>query len=267
MTNILVELIVKTLVETIYLTGVIILVGFLLDIIRNTSLNNFQRSFGGKALMITGFIGVPIHELSHAIMAVVFRHRVTDIKLFQKPDASGVMGYVKHSYSKSSLYQQVGNFFIGIAPIFGGVFSIIALMRFIIPEAYFRLVQILESGLKVTSLNRVILNGIMNSYWELIKNIFSQENFRNPYFYIFLFASISIASHISLSPADIKGASRGLGVIFIILLVFNSLGLSRYISEINLIRYNVLITGVLIVAVLLSTITYVISLFTVIIRK
>ena len=153
------------------------------------------------------------------------------------------MGYVQHSYNKRSIYQQIGNFFIGIAPIFGGIFSIIALMRFIIPQAYNRFINILVKSLHVTVLNKSTIEGIMNSYAGLIKVIFSLKNFENPYFYIFLFVAICISSHISLSSADIKGASRGLWVIFLILFILNALNLSKYILAIDLIKYNILITG------------------------
>lgn len=256
----IIELLIRTCIETVYLTGIIILIGLLLGVLRNNSIVNFQRSFGIKSLMVTGFIGVPIHELSHAIFALLFAHKITKIKLLQKPDENGVMGYVQHSYNQNSIYQQVGNFFIGIAPILGGVLSIIALMRFIIPQAYNRFINILIRSLHVTVLNRSIAKEIMNSYLGLIKVIFSLKNFENPYFYIFLFISICISSHISLSYADIKGASRGLWVIFMILFILNTLNLSKYILTVDLIRYNILITGVLIIAVILSSATFLISL-------
>lgn len=256
----LIELLLKTCVETVYLTGMIILVGLLLGVLRNNSIRNFQRSFGRKSLMVTGFIGVPIHELSHAIFALLFGHKINEVKLLQKPDESGVMGYVQHSYNKRSIYQQIGNFFIGIAPIFGGIFSIIALMRFIIPQAYNRFIYILVNGLNVTALNKSAIEGIMNSYVGLVKVIFSFKNFENPYFYIFLFVAICISSHTSLSSADIKGASKGLWVIFLILLVLNALDLSKYILASNIIKYNILITGFLIISVILSVITFLISL-------
>lgn len=250
----------RTFVETFYLTGMIILIGLILGVLRNNSIKNFQRSFGSNAVMITGFIGVPIHELSHAIFAVLFGHKITKIKLLQKPDENGVMGYVQHGYNQNSIYQQIGNFFIGIAPIFGGVFSIIALMKFIIPRAYNSFINILFRSLHITVLNKSIIEGIINSYLGLIKVIFSLKNFENPYFYVFLFISICISSHISLSSADIKGASRGLGVIFIILLILNALNLTKYILAIDLIKYNILITGFLMISVILSTITFLVSL-------
>jgi hypothetical protein len=254
-----IELLIRTCLETVYLTGMIILIGLLLGVLRNNSIRNFQRSFGSKALMVTGVIGVPIHELSHAIFALIFGHKIKKIKLLQKPDENGVMGYVQHSYNQSSIYQQIGNFFIGIAPIFGGIFSIIALMRLIIPKAYADFISILVKSLKVTVLNKSTIEAMINSYVGLLKVIFSLKNLENPYFYIFLFVAICISSHISLSSADIKGASRGLWVIFIILLILNILNLSKYILDINLIRYNILITGVLMVAIILATITYLIS--------
>lgn len=256
----IIELLIKTCIETLYLTGMIILIGMLLGILRTYSIKNFQRSFGSKIVMITGLIGVPIHELSHAIFALLFGHKVTEIKLFQKPDENGVMGYVQHSYNKGSIYQQIGNFFIGIAPIFGGIFSIIALMRFIIPQAYSRFINILVKSLHVTVLNKNTIEGIINSYAELIKVIFSLKNFENPYFYIFLFVAICISSHISLSSADIKGASRGLWVIFLILLILNALNLSKYMLSLDLVKYNILITGFLIISIILSIITFLISL-------
>lgn len=256
----LIELLARSFIETLYIAGMIILVGLLLGVLRNSSIRNFQRSFGSKVLMITGIIGVPIHELSHAVFALLFGHKITKIKLLQKPNENGVMGYVQHSYNQGSIYQQIGNFFIGIAPIFGGVFSIIALMRFIIPQAYNKFIYILVESLDITVLNRGTMEGIINSYRELIKVIFSLKNFENPYFYVFLFISICISSHISLSYADIKGTSRGLWVIFLIIFILNALGLSKYILTINLIKYNVLLTGFLIIAVILSTITFLLSL-------
>lgn len=256
----LIQLLAKSFIETVYISGMIILVGLLLGVLRNSSIRNFQRSFGSKALMITGLIGVPIHELSHAFFALLFGHKVTKIKLLQKPDKNGVMGYVQHSYNQGSIYQQAGNFFIGIAPIFGGIFSIIALMRVVIPQAYNRFIYILVESLDITVLNRDTMEGIINSYRELIKVIFSLKNFENPYFYLFLFISVCISSHISLSYADIKGASKGLGIIFLIIVILNALNLSKYIFAINLIKYNVLLTGFLIIAVILSTITFLLSL-------
>lgn len=256
----IIQLLFKTLLETGYLIGVILLIGLLLGFLRKYTLRNFQRSFGSKILMITGVIGVPIHEMSHAVIALLFGHKITKVKLLQKPDENGVMGYVSHSYNQNNLYQQAGNFFIGIAPIFGATFSIMALMRFIIPQAFRDYMEILGNSLQVSEINKEFLGGLAVSYYGLLKVIFSQKNFQNPYFYLFLFLCICIASHISLSRADIKGAAKGLFAIFFILLVINIFDISHNIMTVNFIRYNIFLTGMLSISLLLSLLTYILSL-------
>ena len=73
--------------------------------------------------------------------------------LLQKRDENGVLGYVNHSYNPNSIYQQTGNFFIGIAPIFGGITAIIALMHIIIPKTYNEFITISMNNLHITKIN------------------------------------------------------------------------------------------------------------------
>jgi len=265
--NFIIELLIKTCTLTVYLTGMIIISGFFLGVLRNESIKNFQRSFGIKAVMVTGLIGVPLHELSHAFAALLFGHKITAIKLFQKPDENGTLGYVSHSYNKRSLYQLVGNFFIGVAPILGGTIAIIALMMFILPNSYSEFINTVIKNLSISTLNKGTIDGILISYGGLIKSIFSLKNFVSPAFYIYIFLGICISSHISLSYADIKGATRGIGVIFLILLVLNIFSVSKYIVASNIIKYNILLIGFLIVAIILSLLTYIISLFLMLIKN
>ncbi|MBU3218401.1 metalloprotease family protein [Clostridium estertheticum] len=264
--NTLIDLIIKTCLDTIYMTGMIILVGFILGFLRNHSIENFQRSFGWKAVAITAIIGVPIHELSHAILCLVFRHKISKLVLLQRKDENGVLGYVNHAYNPNSIYQQTGNFFIGIAPIFGGISAIIALMYTIIPKTYNQFISISMVNINITKINSVSLNGILNSYIDLIKIIFSVTNFSNPYFILFLFLAICISSHISLSSADIKGASKGLIVIFFIVLALNTFGFSKFVMAQGLLKYNIILIGFLIVSLIFSGITYLVSLLLLLIK-
>lgn len=256
----IIDLFVKTGLETLYLTGAIILIGLLLGFLENQSNRNFQRSLGRNAIMVTGVIGTPIHELSHALTALLFGHRITDIKLFQRPDQDGVMGYVNHSYNSKNIYHQVGNFFIGIAPIFGGLLVIMVLMGVLIPQVLDSFMIVLSAGMTVDNLSMASFSGVFTAYLELVKLIFVWDNFQNLTFYLFLFLAICISSHISLSPADIKGAFKGLIFIFLILLILNAIGLSQSIMNFDVLKYNVLITSFLMIAVIFSLITFIISL-------
>ncbi|PRR83632.1 hypothetical protein [Clostridium vincentii] len=263
----LLTLLIRTSLGTLYMTGMIILVGFILGFLRNHSIANFQRSFGWKAVAITAVIGVPIHEISHAIFCFIFRHKVTKVVLLQKRDENGVLGYVTHSYNPNSIYQQIGNFFIGIAPIFGGIATIIALMHFIIPGTYDEFITISMNNLSITDISGINLNGIFTSYLDLIKIIFSINNLSNPYFILFLFLAICISAHISLSSADIKGASSGFFIIVLIILGLNILGFSKFNIAESILKYNLILIGFLIVALIFSSITYLISLILSLIKK
>ncbi|MDR3242026.1 MAG: hypothetical protein LBT37_07625 [Lactobacillaceae bacterium] len=72
---------------------------------------------GGKVYL--AWLGIIIHELSHAGVALIFGHKIQKISLLQHADGNGTLGYVQHTWNPKSLYQRMGNFFIGIAPIFG----------------------------------------------------------------------------------------------------------------------------------------------------
>ncbi|KMT22496.1 hypothetical protein [Clostridium cylindrosporum] len=254
------ELLLKTFIETTSFTGAIILVGLILGYLRTQTIQNFQRSFGWKAIMITAVVGVPIHELSHTIFSLIFGHRINKIKLIQRPDENGTLGYVQHSYNPLSIYQQVGNFFIGVAPIFGGITALIIFMRQLVPTAYTKLIDILTKNLSINTLDTDVIRNITTSYWEFIKTFFSLSNLGNIYFILFLFLAICISSHISLSTADIKGAFKGLVIMYIFLLIVNALIGYNYILDISLLKYNIILIGFLIVSLIFSLITYLISL-------
>lgn len=87
--------------------------------------NGLGRLFGGSiaqnplskgAYMTLGVVGIPLHELSHAIAAVLFRHRIGRIQ-WVGFGPHGLSGYVEHSWNSRSIYQRVGLFWIGVAPL------------------------------------------------------------------------------------------------------------------------------------------------------
>ncbi|TGY42077.1 hypothetical protein E5347_10090 [Clostridium sartagoforme] len=249
------ELLIITIFEIVCLVGSIVVVGFILGFFRERSIKNFYKAFGRKSIYITGFIGVPIHELSHAIVAIIFRHEITEIKLFKPSSEDNTLGYVKHRYNTKSIYQQIGNFFIGIAPILGGTISIGILMYFLIPSVY----NVFMSTI-LNNINQVNLINVVLSFKELTKLVFTLDNFKNVEFIIFILLAICISSHISLSKADIKGASKGLFSMFLILIILNLLGITKYVSINMIISYNMLIINILFIAIIFSFITYMISL-------
>lgn len=75
-----------------------------------------QRPLSKAMFYASAMIGTPLHELSHAVMALVFGHKIHKIKFFQFGQ-DGRLGYVEHNWNRRSLYQSIGMFFIAIAPM------------------------------------------------------------------------------------------------------------------------------------------------------
>ena len=195
----------KTVIDLIRLFGNVIIFGFLLYFISYTTRRLFAKTLGSKAeLYITGWIGTPIHEISHALFCILFRHRIDDIKLFNTK--SDTIGYVLHSYDSRSWYQQLGNFFIGIAPIIVGSFIVYLLFIVLQPiNEFFN-----------------VFNSIYYISKNIINNIIAHSSLKQLSFWIFLYLSISIASHMELSPADISHAWKGVIVLFACILITNT---------------------------------------------
>lgn len=248
-----------SLAEVAYLLGTIIVIGFVLGFLSKKSNGFLFRSVGRKGPYLTAIIGTPIHELGHAVMCLLFGHTIDSIKLLQFNDPNGTMGYVNHSWNPHNLYQRMGNFFIGVAPIFSGILAILFSMFFLVPDSFDVLMSYLEKQAGNTDAS--IFKDSFIVSMDLVQNLFSYGNLTSLWFWLFLFIGISVASHIDLSPSDIKGASSGLVTILIVVFLLNltSVG-TTWKESINLVLiYNSFIFSFSIIAILFALINLVVS--------
>lgn len=212
--------------QLFWLLGLIFIFGFILYFLARFTRNTFAKASGTTLdVFITGWVGTPVHELGHAIFCIIFRHRIDEIKLFSPNSQDGTLGYVNHSYDSNSIYQKVGNFFIGIGPILFGTFVLYILLYFLLPNAKEVLSSICSQGKVLVKFSHGEFSNIFSSLWITTKNslsiLFQKENFSSYKFWIFLYFSMCISSHMELSPPDIKGAWRGLLSIILLFLFFN----------------------------------------------
>ena len=178
----------------------------------------------GWYLGLFGWLGTIIHELGHVVFCLIFRHKITTLKLFDPDPETGTLGYVEHSYDSSSIYQLVGNFFIGIGPILLGTAIIYLLLYFLLSLNPLRLVD----NFSITSSHIYswdVLSQIFQTFWtsstNLLSKIFSWHNLSTWQLYVFIYLAFTIGSSITLSPSDIKGSLKGLSVILILIFIFN----------------------------------------------
>ncbi len=235
--------IISTFSQLFWLFGLLFIFGLILYLLARFTRTTYVKTTGSTFdVFVTGWIGTPIHELGHAMLCLVFRHQITEIKLYSPNTADGTLGYVNHTYDSKSLYQKVGNFFIGIGPILFGSFVIYWLFYFLVPNSN-------DVFASLDTQSKVLVKGIhgkFNGIWESLYyssfNTFdillSKQNFSNYKFWIFLYIAFCISSHMELSPADIKGAWRGLLTIIILFLAINfivigieTLGFSNHLGS------------------------------------
>ncbi|WP_105901233.1 hypothetical protein [Vibrio gangliei] len=86
----------------------------------------FRNPFSKFLFYVSAIIGTPIHEASHALMAILFGHKVHKICWFQV-GKDGRLGYVEHNWNRRSLYQSIGCIFIALAPL-ASAFAVITLL-------------------------------------------------------------------------------------------------------------------------------------------
>lgn len=252
--------------QLVSLLGIFFVAGLILYLLARFTRNAFAEASAQKLdVFLTGWLGTPVHELGHAFFCIVFFHRITSIKLYQPNSMDGSMGYVKHSCNKNSYYQRIGNLFIGAGPVIFGAAVLYAVMYFLLPNPQPVTDIINSSGLRIRNIMDVTSqwSAIYASAEAMIKQIFNTANFSEVSFWIFVYISLSIASHMELSPADMKGMMKGLVTLVILLVLVNAIALlighdiSSYIFYAG--SFIGMFFGVYVYAIIMSLMNFILS--------
>jgi hypothetical protein len=70
------------------------------------------------------------------------------------------LGYVFHSYNRKSIYQTVGNFFIGIAPIISGTAALFLGLYFLLPHSFKAFEGVRQASVLSNPLDYLLLKGL-----------------------------------------------------------------------------------------------------------
>lgn len=191
--------------------GFFLVIGFVLSFLQKFTQRQYYQSIGWFGILWTAWIGTPIHELSHWLTAKVFGHYVDSLSLFRPNHESGKLGEVIHSYNPRNIYHQIGNFFIGAAPIIGGVIVLALLFRWLLPNG-------IELLFKIDVLSILNPQKLFTDIVQLTKDLFSQSNIHSWRFWLFVYLSFAVSSHLAPSWADQKTMWKGF--IWLALLLF-----------------------------------------------
>jgi|GEM_PF-458617 len=216
----------RTLVELAAVFGFYLLFGVLLYLAERMTHVTYAKTIGWKGILWTAWLGTPVHETAHLVFCWIFRHRVNQVKFFSPDKESGTLGYVNHSYNPRSLYQSIGNLFIGLAPLFVGAAVIYLIFSYLVPGGAHHLSsyrvnvdpELMRSSplLFLDGMKSALLTGVSTVF-----GMFKPEFYTNYRFWIFVYLAFCISSHLAPSPEDLKGAWSGLVVAIIVLWIYH----------------------------------------------
>lgn len=204
----LVDILIAFILQIFLLFGSVFLFGYLIALCNR----RFYANFGSRSRVvcyITGCIGTPLHELSHALFCLIFGHKIVEIKLFQIGAEDGTLGYVSHTFNRKNIYQRMGNFFIGIAPIVV-ISAVLFLLAWLLMPAMVTQMIALIQNISVSESVGSIFKSLLKEIGVFFSYVLSWQ------WWLFIFVGAFFALHMTLSGADIKGAFSGL--IFVLLL-------------------------------------------------
>lgn len=237
-----------TLWQSLALFGIFFLFGFILSVLQTWTHRLYFHSIGWKGILWTAWIGTPIHEFAHILFAKLFRHTIHSVALFQPNPATGALGHVEHSYKKFSLYQRLGTFFVGAAPMIIGTILLTLFLYLFVPDAK-------DIFLPLTNTSSS-LRGFLSSVQQILAQLFSITNLSSWSFWLFLYLSFCIVSHIAPSAEDRRGMWQGLAWIFFLLFLVNTI---TFLLQFDLTHYLLLLThylgifiGLFLYAILIS---------------
>jgi hypothetical protein len=237
-------------IQTFGVLGVFFAFGFVLSKIQDTTQSIYRQTIGWKGILWTAWIGTPIHEFGHLFFAKIFRHQIHRFSLFKPNERTGGLGYVDHSFKKYSLWQRIGNFFVGAGPLIFGSILLAGMVYFLLPNG-----KMIFTPLTAEQNSALT---ILISLKQTLLNLFSWENITAWNFWLFLYISFAIASHIAPSRQDQKGMWQGFVWIFLILIIINIITLllgkdiTNYILGIN--QYLGMLIAIFIYASIISLI-------------
>ena len=184
------------------------------------------RLFGhGRFLQWFSAVGVAVHELGHAAMCVLFRHRVVEIQLFKPDTRTGTLGYVRHAWDTRSPYQRLGRFFIAIGPVFSGTAVIALALHGLLGVQAHDLFAAPDEAPVVTSIPgvlREIASLGVTTVFHLFETLLRPSLIFSLRFWVFLYLALTVGGHITLSRADLDGGQQGLTFLIGLLGIVNA---------------------------------------------
>jgi hypothetical protein len=207
--------------QVVTLLGGLALLTLALHLVERRVSRRLSHRFGWRSVLVTGWLGVPLHELSHLAMCWVFRHRIVAYRLFDPDPRTGTLGFVQHAYQRRNLFQISGNFFIGIAPLLAGSLVLLGGLALLLPGTQPPLsTEAAPVGFGPQIFHVLSLAGATLGRMVSVSTLTSWQ------LWVFLALALCVGTHMSPSRPDLTGALPGLALLLGLLFGLNVLNRS-----------------------------------------
>ena len=204
--------------------GVGMIFGFLIHHI-SRAIQRYASDIFSKCVYAYLFMipGVVSHELSHWVVAVLSLFKIGKVVLFQcKPGEP--YGYVEHS-QPSNPFQEIGEFFVGVAPIVLGALAIYGFSLLLVGPSVFAgasfTVEMADSPNLLVVLGQVIESVVVTTL-RVFVNLVSLRGVPGWGVWLFLYLAYSLSNAMNLSDLDWAHAVRGFIYLFVLLFIVNA---------------------------------------------
>lgn len=157
-------------------------------------------------------------------MCPVFRHRVDEVAFFEPDRKSGRLGYVRHSFHQGNWFEEMGNLFIGVAPLLGGSLVLLTLLFLFYPDAAnaaWMATSVSETPVTMPSSDQANTasdlasspSGVWAQLWlrsqAMVTQLMSLADWGGARWWIFLYLVLCVGSHMAPSKSDYQGSLKG----------------------------------------------------------
>ena len=215
-----------SLIDLTVILGPLLLLSLIMNFISARLNNLLLQLFGRKSYMnLLARPGVFTHELGHYLFCIIFRHQVTEVKFFDNSEQATHLGYVKHRYDANSIYQRLGNFFISLETILFNSILLYGLLYIFLDMNILNAIDKIDLNLLQNYKQPALIIQDLTDYFclliDFLKQIFLTNGLVWWQLLLLIYSLYAIGSFITLSQADLKGATEGLKVIFGLIVIIN----------------------------------------------
>ena len=218
--------------QVVFGLGILLVLGVLLYAVQWATHRLLGRAIGFRGIVWwTGWLGTPVHELSHYVVGKLFGLQIVEVKPFAPDPETGVLGYVKYvrpPLRVTSLHKVIGTFAMGIAPLFGG--------SLVLWAAWWLLVHPTTSGehaREVAEFTALVTSGgvgdVLTGFVELAASLYSAvfgAGIARWQPWVFLYVALAIGAHLAPSTVDLRGGQWGCAVLLALAYIANVIALA-----------------------------------------